>query len=121
MERAQDYNISGTTLTFTFAPTSGKIVVIYPDVAPGVDTASTRATTDAAAINGELYRSTDNSQSLYYKDNGGDTIKLVDISTNKIPQSSTDFEFASQSEAGIGSNNTKLMTPLRVKQSTVFA
>jgi len=84
MERTQDYNLSWTTLTFTFAPTSGKIVVIYPDVAPWVDTASTRATTNANALNGELYRSTDDSQSLYYKDNGGDTVKLLDVTTNQL-------------------------------------
>ena len=91
MERTQDYNLSGTTLTFTFAPTSGKIVVIYPDVAPGVDTASTRATTNANALNGELYRSTDDSQSLYYKDNGGDSIKIYDVTTNQLFVNVTGF------------------------------
>jgi hypothetical protein len=44
----------------------------------------TRATDDSWAINGELYRSTNDNQSLYYKDNGWDSIKLIDITTNKL-------------------------------------
>ena len=52
------------------APTSGKLVAFYPDSPVGSGNAKTRATSDANADNGELYRSTDDNQNLYYKTNG---------------------------------------------------
>lgn len=47
--------------------------------------ANTRDVTPAVAVNGEVFRNTSDASSLYYKDNGGDVIKLVDITSNKIP------------------------------------
>jgi len=69
---SDDYTLSGNTITMTTAPVTGdKIVAIYPDSPVGTGNAKTRATSDADADNGELYRSTDDSSKLYYKDNGG--------------------------------------------------
>lgn len=69
MEKDQDYTLVGKNITFATAPVTGKIVVLYPDFAAGFTTVTTRATTDADANNGELYRSTDHAQALYYKNN----------------------------------------------------
>jgi len=58
-----------------------------------IDTAApanvtTRTTTPAAANNGELFMNSDDSNSLWFKDHGGTSIKLVDDATQKIPLSS---------------------------------
>ncbi len=80
-----DYNILGQTISFVTAPTSGKVTAHYSSAAVGTGSAQTRATSDADAVQGELYRSTDDSQDLYYKNNGGTPVEFFSESTQKIP------------------------------------
>jgi len=84
LERDADYTLVWDTLEFTTAPVTGKIVAIYPDIAIWAVNATTRATSNATSVEWELYRSTNDNNSLYYKDNGWDNIKLIDVTTNKI-------------------------------------
>ena len=58
-----------------------------------IDTAApanitTRATTVAGANNGEIFRNTDDNNSLYWKDHGGSSLKIVDDTLELIPAAS---------------------------------
>lgn len=79
--------------------------------------AKTAVVADASAANGELYRSSDDSNSLYYKDNAGNSIKLIDITSQKLDTGL--YDFATEAEAKAGTNNTKPMTPLRTEQAII--
>lgn len=81
-----DYTIIGKVITMILVPVSGKLTAIYPDTPVWTGSADTRVISNTDAHNWELYRSTDDSNSLYYKDNGWDVVKLIDVTTNKIPQ-----------------------------------
>jgi hypothetical protein len=75
--------------------------------------AKTAAIANASSSVGELYRSTDDANSLYYNNNGS-YVKVIDFTTGLIDTGS--LPIASQAEAEAGTNNTNVMTPLRVEQ-----
>lgn len=134
-----DYTLVGNTITMNWAPVSGKITAMYPSVGVGTQNATTRSTTNASSVNGELYRSSDDSNSLYYKDNAGDAVKLLDVTSNKIPVSSVDLtganvtayvdaasdtvagkvEMATDAEVEAGTDTTRYVTPSQIDRFSV--
>ncbi len=79
-----DYTIVGTTITFNFAPDTGKVTAIYPDTPVGSWNSQTREIPASASITWELFRNTDDSSNLYYKDESGDLTKIHDDATDRI-------------------------------------
>ena len=90
---SDDYTITWVTITMTTAPIAAdKLVVFYSSAPVWTWNAKTQSTTNAAADNWELYRSTDDNDDLYYKDADWNTLKIHDKATNKIPQSAVDLD-----------------------------
>lgn len=84
-------------------------------IASGTDFASTRSLAGGSlANNGELYRDSTDSNSLYYKNNSGTSVKLLVEATGKLDSSV--YDFATLSDAIAGTDNTKPMTALRTQQ-----
>lgn len=83
--------------------------------------ANTRAVSVATAVVGEVFRNTDDNSSLYYKDNDGETIKLVDVTSNKIPQASVDFAGANLTSYVSGASDTTAGLVERATDAEVLA
>lgn len=59
--------------------------------APAITSVVPSQETSATAGNGELYRDTDDSDSLVFKDSGGTSVKLYDDTTQLVPQASVEL------------------------------
>ena len=132
-----DYTISGKTITMILIPVSGRLTAYYPDTPVWTWSADTRVTSNSDAHNWELYRSTDDSNNLYYKDDTWTTTRIYKESSNKIDWANVDYtwvdltwnvsqateslawkiEIATTSEATTWTNDTLAMTPLKTKDS----
>jgi hypothetical protein len=114
---------TASTMTFSVKDNVGKKGLIRRNIAGyaeysndgttwvRVDTAApanvtTRTAAPADANNGELYQNTSDSNSLYFKDNGGSSVKIIDDNTQKIPQYSLQKLYAADSQA----NDTYVIT-----------
>lgn len=90
---SDDYTISSKTITMNFAPESWKLVAYYPDIPVWTDSAETRVTSNTDAKNWELYRSTNDNNNLYYKDEDWDTVKIFTNSTNLLNGQAIDYNW----------------------------
>jgi len=92
---SDDYTITWQTITFNTAPIADdKIVVFYSSAPVWTWNAKSAATTAIGSDIWELFRNTDDNQDLYYKDADWNTLKIHDKATNKIPESSVNWNFA---------------------------
>ena len=128
-----DYTITATTITFTTAPSAGKVSALYPDTPVGSGNAKTRVTTSVDASNGELFRDSADSNNLYYKDNAGTLTEIYDETTNKIQLTTVDIdpstdlqastttpgfvEMATNLEAETGTDETRYVNSKQVKDN----
>ena len=112
-----DYTISGKTITMILIPTEWKVSAIYPSAPVWTWMAYTRTTTITDAGNWELFRNSLDNNSLYFKDNWWDVIKILDITTNKIPTTLLELTKASDAEVLAWVENTKYITSKQVKDN----
>lgn len=137
LDYGSDYTITGKVITMILVPVSWKLTAIYPDTPVWTGSADTRVTTTTDAHNWELFRNSWDSNSLYYKDNGWDNIKLIDVTSNKIVWTNVDYtwvdltsnisaatevlawvvERATDLEATTWSDTTRYITPKQVKDN----